>query len=415
MMTALLCLCTPAVASTTTLTQDALCTLKGVTQLFATPDGTTQLRLLDTSLSLTLKVEHPQRWQVQVSDGWVGFVDKTVLLANCKLTPKMTAQDAALEPADIPEAYDALKTKVDAAEGADIPQELLESQSATIERVSKARDEVRRAQGELAAPGTHRVAVYDLRLSNIAEGLGRVTTETLLEELRKLDKVTAIGMDEIREILDFEAQRQALGCESDEACFAEIAGALGVDELIVGSLSEEADGRTMVVKRIDQRRAEVVTSFSKRLKVGSGEEFLLTVPDAITALYPNAAYRAGTKRGVSEKELRRFNAPPIPTWVTYSSIGLSIVASGVATYAYLEGQAANDRLNAVQGTAGDTGALDTEAWSPAVESYNRWQNINQIGLYSAGSLALGSIVMAFFTDWLGDGDDESDEENHDAP
>ena len=82
-------------------------------------------------------------------------------------------------------------------------------------------------------------------------------------------------MDEIREMLDFEAQRQALGleCEADDACFAEIAGALGVDEIITGKLTEQADGRMMFIKRINQRRAEVVASHTERLTIGSGEEF----------------------------------------------------------------------------------------------------------------------------------------------
>ena len=131
-------------------------------------------------------------------------------------------------------------------------------------------------EGLIAPSVLIRVAVYDLELSNISDGLGNATTEALLQEVRKLEGVSAIGMDEVREMLDFEAQRQAMGCDADDECLAEIAGALGVDEILTGKLSEEADGRMMVLKRIDQRRAQIRTTFDKRLNIGNGEEFLLS-------------------------------------------------------------------------------------------------------------------------------------------
>ena len=41
-------------------------------------------------------------------------------------------------------------------------------------------------------------------------------------------------------MLDFEAQRQAMGCDADDACLAEIAGALGVDEILTGMTEQMA-------------------------------------------------------------------------------------------------------------------------------------------------------------------------------
>ena len=186
-------------------------------------------------------------------------------------------------------------------------------------RAAEARDQARR---KMAAPGALiRVAVYDLELSNISKGLGSATTEALLQEVRKLEGVSAIGMDEVREMLDFEAQRQAMGCDADDACLAEIAGALGVDEILTGKLTEQADGRMMVLKRIDQRRAQVRETFDKRLEVGNGEEFLLSVGDAIQTLFSERQNRPGTKRGVSEKAVLRLNPPPIKSWMTYTAYG----------------------------------------------------------------------------------------------
>ena len=132
---------------------------------------------------------------------------------------------------------------------------------------------------------------------NISDGLGRATTEALLQEVRKLEGVSAIGMDEVREMLDFEAKRRVLGCEADHECLAEIAGALGVDELLIGTLSEQADGRMIILKRVDQRRAQVRATFDKRLVVGNGEEFLLSVGDAIQNLFAERQNRQAPSVG----------------------------------------------------------------------------------------------------------------------
>ena len=87
------------------------------------------------------------------------------------------------------------------------------------------------------------------------DGLTKIVVSSLLSEVRKLEGVSAIGQEEIEDMISFERERRILGCEADNECLAEIAGALGVDEVITGRLSEEADGRQMLIRRIDQRRA----------------------------------------------------------------------------------------------------------------------------------------------------------------
>ena len=178
---------------------------------------------------------------------------------------------------------------------------MVEEQAANLGRVAQARDAARAAEGLIARSVLIRVAVYDLELSNISDGLGNATTEALLQEVRKLEGVSAIGMDEVREMLDFEAQRQAMGCDADDECLAEIAGALGVDEILTGKLSEEADGR-MMVSSVSTSAVQIRTTFDKRLNIGNGEEFLLSVGDAIAALFEERQNRPGTTRGSVRKQ-----------------------------------------------------------------------------------------------------------------
>src|SRR5207253_3240205 len=85
-----------------------------------------------------------------------------------------------------------------------------------------------------------RIAVYDFELSGIDKRVGRVVTDATVAELRKLQGVSVVGMDEVRAALDMEAQKQLVGCSS-ESCVAEIAEALGVDGVVIGQLAQVGD------------------------------------------------------------------------------------------------------------------------------------------------------------------------------
>ena len=387
------------------------CELISGAKLFLAQDGDSFSTQLKVGASVTLKASHSARWMVETASGELGFLAKDLMEQACTYLPAIQAQPAptkvtpALEASDIMETAAALDATKAAAEGTTIDKDVLRDQIAQVAHTAKAR---RDARAEECSPGVKaliRVAVYDLELNNIPPGLGSATTEALLQEIRKLEGVSAIGMDEVRELLDFEAQRQAMGCDADDACLAEIAGALGVDEILTGALTEQADGRMIVLKRIDQRRAQVRETFDKRLEVGNGEEFLLSVGDAVQALFAERQNRPGTTRGVSEKAVLRLNPPPIDRWMTFTAYGLTAAAATIGGVAYYQGVSANDRLG-----ASDDG-LDyapVEDWLPAYDSYQSWAQVNQVSMYAAGGLLLTSAVMSFVTDWADVGGTDDD-------
>ena len=181
---------------------------------------------------------------------------------------------------------------------------------------------------------TRRVAVYNLELQNVPIGIGQVVTDALLSEIRKLEGISAIGMDEITEMISLEAQKQMLGCKASESCLAAIAGALGVDELITGTLTELADGRVILIRRIDQRQAKIIQDVQKRLKIGSGEEFLLAIGPSVQSLYTDRSYRPGTQPGVPDELVLRLNPPPVPSWFTRTMgwTGLGLATAGGISY-----------------------------------------------------------------------------------
>ena len=386
------------------------CELSGKAKLFIAKDGTKFIAKIPKGTRVTLKVEHAARWMVETSEGKLGYLDRAWMKKVCKYLPAAeeavsTKATPELEASDISEAAAALDVAKAAAEGAAIDDAVVKEQAVNLSRVAQARDAARAAEGFVAPSALIRVAVYDLELSNIPVGLGNATTEALLQEVRKLEGVSAIGMDEVREMLDFEAQRQAMGCDADDECLAEIAGALGVDEILTGKLTEQADGRMMVLKRIDQRRAQIRSTFDKRLEIGNGEEFLLSVGGAIEALFEERQNRPGTTRGVNEKAVLRLNPPPIKSWMTYTAYGLATAAAGFSGLAYMQGVAANDRLNALQG---DGNSIPKSEWQPEYDAYQSWQTMNQASAYTAGGLLLTSVVMSFFTDWMAQSETENE-------
>ena len=250
-----------------------------------------------------------------------------------------------------------------------------------------------------------RIAVYELELQGVAPNIGTVVTDSLLAEIRKLQAVSAIGMDEIRDMLSHEANKQIVGCEDSESCLAEIAGALGVDDLISGKLSRVGDSHVITVRRIDQNRAKVSKVYNKRLKAESGQEFLLAVGSAVEELYSDRPLREGAKRGVPKEVALRLNPPPLPPWVFYSAAGAAAGAGAVAGVFQLLANDAESDYNsfAKQGlNAPISGATLVEKEDRA----NGRVTNARVAIGLASGFAITAAVMYFFTDWEGYGEEQ---------
>ena len=387
-----------------------ICTLSDSTSLFLSRDGPAVALTLEAGSGVIVKDTQGNRWMVQTTEGRLGFVPRTRLGSGCKEGKTSPAERRGttsnpIDSASVAETAAALDVARAAAENSNaVEQDVVRSQAQILERSRAARGDDCSASDSNA---TFRVAVYDPELVNIPEGMGGIITSSLLAEIRKLEGASVIGMNEIREMLNFEAQRQSMGCDADESCLAQIAGALGVDEIITGRLSEEADGRTLLVRRIDQRRAEVVTTVTKRLALGTGEEFLLALGPAVEQLYPNRPNRPGTTRGVAKKLLLRLNPPPIAPATTLTTIGLSVAVLALGGTTALLGQGEVANYNSAFGQ--EDGYYSGEQLEVFHDSQQKAQNlvmIGNVGLVAGGLLALTSTVMSFFTDWALLGDSE---------
>lgn len=86
-----------------------------------------------------------------------------------------------------------------------------------------------------------KIAVLDLQERGVDKQLAASASSLVASELQKLDVFKVISREDIRNMLQFEKDKQSVGCEADQACLAEIGGALGVEFIVAGSLAKVGD------------------------------------------------------------------------------------------------------------------------------------------------------------------------------
>jgi hypothetical protein len=251
-----------------------------------------------------------------------------------------------------------------------------------------------------------RVAVRDIEgASEDDQRVAQVATAALVAELRKLQRTSVVSLDEVKTLLDFEAEKQLVGCDTD-SCLAEIVEALGVDVLIVGQIATIDTQRVFGLKALDQREGRATAQVDKPLERSDGEECLAMIGPAVATLFPDVPLRAGLARGVDPAVALRLNPPPLDPWVVYSGAAVTgaLVLTGVGATVVngLSAQAAQEKIaaasfaNPADGAAlkGDTAAVQTSFL------------VLTASFASAAVAGAATGVLALFADWHGYRDGE---------
>ena len=121
------------------------------------------------------------------------------------------------------------------------------------------------------------MVVYELSAADLSPEQRALVTAAIVAELRKLKRVSTMGMDEIQAMLTMEEQKQLMGCD-DQSCLAEIAGALGADKLVVGSVGRMGDSSVFNLKRIDMQSSAAEGTVTRRMTGGGGRAVGPTPP-----------------------------------------------------------------------------------------------------------------------------------------
>lgn len=150
----------------------------------------------------------------------------------------------------------------------------------------------------------HKVVVADLQAqSGVAPETAALVTDQLVSQLGKVTELQVISSRDVTALLGLERQRQLLGC-TESGCLAELAGALGADDVVSGSVGRLGRSLLLTVTRVETRSATAKSRWSERLRESddprASEEALLDrLPSAIAVLYPEYA---GTSAAPSPTE-----------------------------------------------------------------------------------------------------------------
>src|SRR4051812_22436106 len=118
-----------------------------------------------------------------------------------------------------------------------------------------------------------KIAVLDLQNRGVDKSLVDSAGTLIASELNKLEVFKVISREDIRNMLSFEKDKQNLGCEADQACLAEIGGALGVEYIIAGSLAKIGDTLVLSMTLNNTKTATVENRVSENVS-GKGDALI---------------------------------------------------------------------------------------------------------------------------------------------
>ena len=165
--------------------------------------------------------------------------------------------------------------------------------------------------------------------------LAALISEAILSELKLSGRfASVIGPSDIQAMINIEQQKQTFGCDED-ACLAQLGGALGVPYLLSGSLGS-VGGRFMLnVKIIQVEEARVAerltTIFNSETALVDGLKKVLNdlIVGALPALDPPAAEAKPATTKTSQVKVTPTRRRMVP-WISggLASIGLGLAVSG---------------------------------------------------------------------------------------
>jgi hypothetical protein len=109
-----------------------------------------------------------------------------------------------------------------------------------------------------------KAAVPALSVSGIEPGLAVIYLDRFSSTLASAQLRVTTDRD-IAQALGFERQKQLLGCaDSQESCLVELAGALGVDVLVTGSVGKLESGYLVTLRALKATNGQALASLSHR-------------------------------------------------------------------------------------------------------------------------------------------------------
>jgi len=220
----------------------------------------------------------------------------------------------------------------------------------------------------------------------------------LTAEVGKYEGVLATGPDELVDVISKELNGRVRGCAQEAACLADVAGALGEDEILATEIVLDGTSYAVTVRRVPVQAGSSGRAETRKVKRGDGSELLALVGPVVQGLYPERGLKVGRVRGVEKEAFERLNPPPLPRWVFWTTAATAAVAAaGGVTYAVL----AKDASDQYQALA-DESVNSPVSGATLVELQNQMDSRAKTANILFGVVAVFTVaagVEYFFTDW----------------
>ncbi|MBS2030498.1 MAG: hypothetical protein JST54_21530 [Deltaproteobacteria bacterium] len=141
----------------------------------------------------------------------------------------------------------------------------------------------------LAATGPTKVLVMPLSAGEgVNDGTAKAITASVVGEVRRRPGLAVLTSEDVQAVVSVDRQRQMLGC-TESSCLAELGGALGVAQVITGSVARLGASWLIHLQVIDANKAVVLRQSDRRKKGGNIDDVLDELPGMVGELFGAAA------------------------------------------------------------------------------------------------------------------------------
>jgi hypothetical protein len=254
---------------------------------------------------------------------------------------------------------------------------------------------------------THTLLTTVLLASAAAQGAGDAQTATTLTslvtaELSNDARFDVLSSADVRQVVAFEAEKQALGCTDDSSCLAEVAGAMGARYVVYGQLGRLGSIGVLTLNLFDSDKAQAISR--SVVQAPDVEQFATKLPAAVASLVADVAVAEGAQAkllvlDVAPTAPADAGEPPPAVTASEGSGGLGVW--------FLVGGGAAGALGALAATGGvlmGLAALGTEEEArttpfyddakQALDDAERYALISNALYITAGVLVVGGVALA---------------------
>jgi hypothetical protein len=149
------------------------------------------------------------------------------------------------------------------------------------------------AEEKAAVPGPLKTVVIGLEgRHGFDPSLASVLSDVVQGVYASEEGRTVLGRQEIAQVLGFESEKQAVGCD-DNSCLGELADAMDADRLVLGTLDRVGSLTLVVVSELDAKKLAPLGRVERQLTV-TDEQLVNEVRSAATALVEQTRPQAET-------------------------------------------------------------------------------------------------------------------------